>query len=53
MTETTLMGENALYHGAREAIERHDAFLDDDTCCWCAVPTEGRSPSRLAPGNRV
>ncbi len=53
MTETTLMGENGLYYGARQAIRRQNTRLDDDIDCWCAVPTEGRVPSRLAPGNRV
>ncbi len=53
MTEMALMGENSLYHETKQAIEKHGAFLDDNTRKLCAVPPEDRSPSRLAPENRV
>ncbi len=53
MAETALMEENALYHGARQAIRRHDALLDVEIRRWCAVPPGGRSPSRLAPAGGV
>ena len=50
MTETTLMGENALYHGTKEAIERHDTCLDDDTRCagvLCRLKVVHRAALRL------
>ncbi len=53
MAEMAMMRENVLFHRVRQALGRHEAFLDDDIRWWCAVPPGGRSPSRLAPGNRV